>query len=86
MKRHRWFKWKTHHRMCNQCGLVKVNVKTGRNSYVQEYHTPDGDVMELAHTPPCAPGPKTGERLHSLTEWIARHPSAAAVQGQGAPA
>ncbi len=80
MKRHRWFKWKTHHRMCLHCGLIKVNILKG-GQWIQEYHTPDGDVVTLSATPGCAPGSLTPKRLADLTEFIAKHPSVAEVQG-----
>lgn len=84
--RHRWFKWKTHYRMCTKCGTVKVSVQKGQSNYLTEYHMADGRLISVpTKTPPCGVGDRTNKRLTDLQNWIARHPSAAAVQNIAVP-
>lgn len=70
--RHSWLKVKLHIYICRKCGSKKVNVEKSPNNWVAEWHTPDGDVIELRHAPPCAAGPLTAERLQLLAAWESR--------------
>lgn len=78
--RHRWVKLKLHHYVCRQCGMGKVNNEQSPGHWVAKWHTPDGDVIEMRLTPPCAPGPKTAERLAHVNAVLKRR------EAEGAPA
>lgn len=66
---HAWVKVKDHNYICRKCGMRKVNVNTGRDGWIAEWHAPDGSVARLRLAPPCAVGPETAERLAWLAGW-----------------
>lgn len=72
MPRHRWFKIKTHHRVCVRCGAHKRSIELGLHEWATEYSLPDGTVAMLNKTPACAPGEFTDVQMQEgFTEAMA---------------
>lgn len=57
--------------------MRKVNVQRD-GAWIAEWHTPDGDVVELRLSPGCAEGSQPAERLAWLADWQAQQPVNAA--------
>lgn len=69
--RHRWVKLKTHVYVCAKCGTGKRNVLGRGVAWFQKWYLPNGTAIVDSHTPPCAVGVYTDERLRKCASAIA---------------